>query len=84
MQIMNTNVVNVNRQNAKRCENAVKLLKSVMMYITEFARVAETIQMQSQTDSLMSHRLRRLIENIAEICSLYDAMLPISRSEEYR
>ncbi len=70
MQIMNTNVVNVNRQDAKRCGNAVKLLGSVMVYITGFARVAETTQVQSQTGSPMSHRLRRLVENIAGICPL--------------
>jgi len=48
MQIMNINVVNVNHQDAKRCGNAVKLLGSVMVYITGFVRVAETTQVQSQ------------------------------------
>lgn len=67
MQIMNINVVNVNRQDSKRCGNAVKLLGSVMVYITGFVRVAETTQVQSQIGSPMSHRIHRLVENITGI-----------------
>jgi len=62
MQIMNINAVNVNRRDVKRCGNAVKLLGNIMVYITGFARVVETTQVQSQTGSPVWHRLHKPAE----------------------
>lgn len=62
MQTMSINAVNVNRRDVKRCGNAVKLLGNIMVYITGFARVVKPTQVQSQTGSLVWHRLHRPAE----------------------
>ena len=63
MQTTNINADSVNRQDAKRCGNDVKLQGNVMVYITGFARNAETTQVQSQIGSPMSYGFHRLAKN---------------------
>lgn len=57
----NTNVESAKHQDARRCENVVKSLTSVMSNTIEFAQIAHIIRMNNQIDRYVIQRLQQRV-----------------------